>query len=105
MRVTLAHAFGQVILEHYRVKHSAYRLSGVSCDLADPRCLVEKKTHSLFYRPYAYFAHVEGTGELPGQTQIAAINESIQNENYYQARLQAKELIAHTLEGLRYLQT
>ncbi|RDX46041.1 alkaline phosphatase-like protein [Lentinus brumalis] len=77
----------KVILEHYRVKH------------------IEKKTHSLFYRPYAYFAHVEGTGELPGQTQIAAINESIQNEKYYQARLQAKELIAHTLEGLRYLQT
>ena len=67
--------------------------------------LVEKKTHSLFYRPYAYFAHVEGTDILPGQSQIAGIEELIQSKSYHQARLQAKDLIAHTLEGLRYLQT
>ncbi|KAI0706031.1 alkaline phosphatase-like protein [Cerioporus squamosus] len=77
----------KVIVEHYRVKH------------------VEKKTHSLFYRPYAYFAHANGTEELPGQSQIAATEELIRNKDYYQARLQAKEFIAHTLEGLRYLQT
>ncbi|RPD52571.1 alkaline phosphatase-like protein [Lentinus tigrinus ALCF2SS1-6] len=77
----------KVILEHYRVKH------------------VEKKTHSLLYRPYSYFLHAENTEELPGESQIALIDEMIQNRNYYQARLQAKEFIAHTLEGLRYLQT
>ena len=66
---------------------------------------MEKKTHSLFYRPYTYFAHVEGTETLPGQSHIVGIEELIQSRSYHQARLQAKDVIAHTLEGLRYLQT
>ncbi|KAI0807038.1 alkaline phosphatase-like protein [Fomes fomentarius] len=77
----------QVILEHYRVKH------------------FEKKAHSLFYRPYGYFAQLESLEELPGDSELAAIQDLIRSRTYYQARLQAKDLVVHTLEGLRYLQT
>ncbi|PIL26170.1 transporter [Ganoderma sinense ZZ0214-1] len=77
----------KVILEHYRVKH------------------VEKKTHSLFYRPYSYFKRVEDTEEVPGQNAVAVIEDLIHHGNYREARLLAKEFISQTLEGLRYLQT
>ena len=69
------------------------------------RSTVEKKTHSLFYRPYSYFRHSEGTSELPGQSEVKSIEDLIRSEEYSQARFRAKELIAETLEGLRYLQT
>ncbi len=68
--------------------------------------LVEKKADSLFYRPYGYFAQqLESSKELPGDSELAEIQTLIRSRNYYQARLQAKGLVAHTLEGLRYLQT
>ena len=65
----------------------------------------QKKTYSLYYRPYSYFAHVADSEVLPGESVIAVIEGMIQQRRYHQARLQAKELIEHTLEGLRYLQT
>ncbi|KAI0370992.1 PigN-domain-containing protein [Pilatotrama ljubarskyi] len=77
----------KVILEHYRMKHD------------------EKRTHSLFYRQYTHFASTEDSEELPGETELSTIDRLIDQGNYYQARLRAKELIRHTLEGLRYLQT
>ncbi|KAI0742507.1 alkaline phosphatase-like protein [Daedaleopsis nitida] len=77
----------KVILEHYRVKH------------------IEKKTHSLFYRPYSYFAQTEHLEEHPGETEVAVIEELIRSMSYYQARLRAKDFVTHALEGLRYLQT
>ncbi|KAH9925611.1 alkaline phosphatase-like protein [Epithele typhae] len=77
----------KVILEHYRVKH------------------FEKKEHSLYYRPYSYFVHSAQSDELPGDSAITAIEGLIRERRYHQARLQTKDFIAHSLEGLRYLQT
>ena len=67
--------------------------------------LDDKKAHSLYYRPYSYFAHLEDSEILPGDSVIASIEELIQQKRYHQARSRAKEFILHTLEGLRYLQT
>ncbi len=77
----------QAILEHYRIKHD------------------EKRTHSLFYKQYSFFTAGEASEEVPGDAKLTAIEGLIQQGAYYQARLHAKELIEHTLEGLRYLQT
>lgn len=75
------------MLEHYRIKHD------------------EKSTHSLFYKQYPFFAAGEASEEVPGDAKLAIIEGLIQQGDYYHARLHAKELIEHTLEGLRYLQT
>ncbi|KAH9856208.1 PigN-domain-containing protein [Lenzites betulinus] len=77
----------KAILEHYRIKHE------------------EKKTHSVFYRPYTFFSAAAESGGLPGEAELAAIESFIRKQEYFQARLHAKELVDHTLEGLRYLQT
>ncbi|OJT08761.1 GPI ethanolamine phosphate transferase 1 [Trametes pubescens] len=77
----------KAILEHYRIKHD------------------EKRTHSLFYKQYSFFTAGEASEEVPGDAKLTAIEGLIQQGAYYQARLHAKELIEHTLEGLRYLQT
>ncbi|KAI0350922.1 PigN-domain-containing protein [Trametes cingulata] len=77
----------KVILEHYRIKHD------------------EKRTHSLLYKQYSYFASTEHSEDVPGGAELSAIDHLIQQGNYFQARSQAKQLIRHTLEGLRYLQT
>ncbi|KAI0826505.1 PigN-domain-containing protein [Trametes gibbosa] len=77
----------KAILEHYRIKHEY------------------KKMHSVLYRPYSFLAVAAQSQELPGESELAVIEALIQEENYYQARLRAKQLIEHTLEGLRYLQT
>ena len=66
---------------------------------------VEKQTHSLFYKPYSYFKRTKGTEDLPGQSTVAIIEDLIRDGNYREARGLAKEFIAQTLEGLRYLQT
>ena len=95
----------KAILEHYRVKHGMKLLIlpwfvWSSCPVP-----VEKKTHSLFYRPYSYFKRVEDTEELPGQNTIAAIDGLIRHGSHREARLLTKDFIFQTLEGLRYLQT
>ncbi|KAI8992816.1 PigN-domain-containing protein [Trametes punicea] len=76
----------QVILEHYRIKHE------------------DKRTHSLYYRPYPHLAATEDI-DIPGEAELVAIEHLIQDGNYFEARMHAKKLIEHTLEGLRYLQT
>lgn len=83
----LSQASPQAILEQYRIKHE------------------DKKAHSLFYKPYSFFAATEDSEDVPGDAELAAIERFIAQGDYYQARLHAKELIQHTLEGLRYLQT
>ncbi|KAI0668974.1 PigN-domain-containing protein [Trametes maxima] len=77
----------QVVLEHYRIKHE------------------NKKAHSLFYRQYHYLATAEDSGDLPGESELDIIEHLIEQGDYFQARQQAKVLIEHALEGLRYLQT
>ncbi|KAI0776671.1 PigN-domain-containing protein [Trametes elegans] len=77
----------KVVLEHYRIKHE------------------EKKMHSLFYRQYYYFAVTEQSEDVPGDSALGVIDHLIQQGDFLQARLHAKKLIEHTLEGLRYLQT
>ena len=62
-------------------------------------------THSQRYRPYPYFALLDDDQWLHGESIISSIFELIQQRRYHQARLQTKDLIEHTLEGLRYLQT
>ncbi len=94
----------KVILEHYRVKHGRKPLTYSSC-LALTSLAVEKKTHSLFYRPYSYFKRVEDAEVLPGESTVVVIEDLIRHGNLHEARLLAKEFIAQTLEGLRYLQT
>ena len=61
--------------------------------------------HSRRYRPYSYFALLDDDEWLHGESIISSIFELIQQRRYHQARLQTKDLIEHTLEGLRYLQT
>ncbi|KAI0632733.1 Phosphatidylinositolglycan class N-domain-containing protein [Trametes polyzona] len=77
----------QVILEQYRIKHD------------------QKKRHSLFYKQYPFFAAWEDRESVPGEGVLADIEVLIEQKNYNAARLRAKDLIEHTLEGLRYLQT
>ncbi|KAH9887008.1 PigN-domain-containing protein [Cubamyces lactineus] len=77
----------KVILEHYHIKHE------------------DKRTHSLFYRQYPYFAAHEDVEDVPGKTALRDIGHLIEQGHFTQARLQAKELIEHALGGLRYLQT
>ncbi|OSD03803.1 PigN-domain-containing protein [Trametes coccinea BRFM310] len=77
----------KVVLEHYRIKHE------------------DKKRHSLFYKQYPYFAAVESAEDLPGESELSAIEHLIQHGDYYPARIRSRDLIRHTLEGLRYLQT
>ncbi|KAI0334221.1 PigN-domain-containing protein [Cubamyces sp. BRFM 1775] len=77
----------KVILEHYRIKHE------------------DKRTHSLLYRQYPYFATNEGMEDVPGELALRDISHLIEHGHFTQARSQAKELIEHALEGLRYLQT
>ena len=67
--------------------------------------LVEKKAHSLFYRPYLYFKRIEDTEAVPGESSVAVIEDLIRRGEHREARLLAKEFISQTLEGLRYLQT
>ena len=66
---------------------------------------VEKRMHSLFYRPYPYFKQADDAFELPGYRDIVSIEELIRHGDYKLARFRAKGFIAETLEGLRYLQT
>ncbi|CDO69965.1 hypothetical protein BN946_scf184836.g39 [Trametes cinnabarina] len=75
----------KVVLEHYRIKHE------------------DKKAHSLLYRPYSFA--VTRAQDAPGESELAAIEHLIQLGDYYEARVHAMNLIKHTLEGLRYLQT
>ncbi|KAJ8474730.1 hypothetical protein ONZ51_g7029 [Trametes cubensis] len=77
----------KVILEHYRIKHE------------------DKRTHSLLYRQYPYFAKNEGVEDIPGEVALQDISRLIEHGDFTQARSHAKELIEHALEGLRYLQT
>ena len=61
--------------------------------------------HSRRYRPYSYFALLDDDEWLHGESIVSSIVELIQQRRYHQARLQTKDLIEHTLEGLRYLHT
>ena len=65
----------------------------------------DKRTHSLLYRQYPYFAKNEGVEDIPGEVALQDINRLIEHGDFTQARSHAKELIEHALEGLRYLQT
>ncbi|OSX56657.1 hypothetical protein POSPLADRAFT_1076538 [Postia placenta MAD-698-R-SB12] len=75
----------EVLLEHYHVKHEA------------------KKTHSLYYRPYSYFA--ESKSNHPGAKELNEIEGLVREGKYSAARGASAELIRHTLAGLRYLET
>ena len=61
----------------------------------------------MFYRPFSYFAELEAARaeSLPGESEIADIEALIGDRSYSLARLRAKQFVAHTLEGLRYLET
>jgi hypothetical protein len=61
-----------------------------------------KKAHTLFYKPFAW---KNTSFELFSSRQVTSIEQSINEENWHDARQQSAKLIRSTLEGLRYLQT
>ncbi|GJJ13022.1 hypothetical protein Clacol_007271 [Clathrus columnatus] len=77
----------KVILEHYRVKHEL------------------KISRTLAYRPFKSLHKDLRPGELPGSAQIFQIDALMSRKSYAEARQEIASLIAHTLEGLRYLET
>ncbi|KAI9061844.1 PigN-domain-containing protein [Trametes sanguinea] len=77
----------KVLLEHYRIKHE------------------DQKAQSLFYKQYSHFAWTQDIEDMPGETEIDAIERLIVYGDYHKARLRATSLIEATLEGLHYLQT
>ncbi|KAJ3554357.1 hypothetical protein NM688_g3151 [Phlebia brevispora] len=77
----------QVILEHYRVKHEL------------------KQEHSLFYKPFSYFAEAEDIEDIPGHSKLSHITGLIDVKQYDHARDAAADLIQNALAGIRYLET
>ncbi|KZT00391.1 alkaline phosphatase-like protein [Laetiporus sulphureus 93-53] len=75
----------KVILEHYRMKHEI------------------KKTHTLFYKPFPYFATTNGHN--PGSEFVTEVQRKINMGAYTEARALSAQLIRSTLDGLRYLET
>ncbi|KAI0075163.1 PigN-domain-containing protein [Panus rudis PR-1116 ss-1] len=77
----------KVILEHYRLKHE------------------QKRQHALFYKQYEYFTQHGLSEAAPGEALLTSIEALLAKGSYNEARALSAELINHTLEGLRYLQT
>ena len=64
-----------------------------------------KQSHSLFYKPFPYFAQDAEDKLAPGASKLATVEDMIGAKRLATAREHALRLVEHGLEGLRYLET
>lgn len=63
-----------------------------------------KRSTTFSYKPYVPLEGQQAQ-DVPGAPHLAAIEQLVENGSYAGALNQTSQLIATTLEGLRYLQT